>query len=220
MRKRLTGILGIVGVVVVVALAACTPPKPPPPPPHLSVTDFTINDGTNFVRNETPFVRSLGPAVDQFAAQAQNGGQVGLVISKAPGYADDGFYIVLGKLSQLNEIALQTNGSDPVSVNLWLDKGGDGDFFAWNDQNQLTGLNGDVYGAAATSKGSITVNDSTTVSDLSSIGGNFTLAQLKSGSAGGINGDTNVAVWVGICCGSGSQSAGIQSLSVNGVSLS
>jgi hypothetical protein len=131
-------------------------------------------------------------------------------------------YVELGKLSNLNEVVANVNGRSPVSINLWLDKGNNGQFFAWDANDVFTSLDGDAFGTAATGQ-AITVNDSSTVSDLSGIGGNFTLAQLKAGSATGITGNTKVAIWVGICCGNppppGSQSALVQSLTVNGVAV-
>jgi hypothetical protein len=223
--SRLRLLVPVVGVIALVGLVACQPPKPPPPPPQLGVTDFTINVGPQgtppnaFVRNPTPFAEQLGPNANQFAVQSQNGeGQFGLLISNAPGYADDGFYVELGRLADLNKVEAMVTGHDPVALNLWLDKSGNGEFFAWNADGVLTGLDGDAYGTAANGR-TITVDDTTTVSDLSGIGGNFRLAQLKSGSATGINGDTKVAIWVGVCCGSGSQNALVQSLKVNDVTV-
>jgi hypothetical protein len=219
----------LVSVAAVIGVAACTPTKPPPPAPGLSVTDFTINNGPQgnpanaFIRDPAPQFLPLGPNPNQqFAVQSRNNSQFGLVINNAPAYANDGFYVELGKLSNLNEVVANVSGSSPVSINLWLDKGNNGQFFAWDANDVFTSLDGDAFGTAATGQ-AITVNDSSTVSDLSGIGGNFTLAQLKAGSATGITGNTKVAIWVGICCGNppppGSQSALVQSLTVNGVAV-
>ena len=224
-RGRARALIVSVAVVAAIGVAACTPTKSPPPAPGLSVTDFTINNGPQgtpanaFIRDPAPQFLPLGANPNQqFAVQSQNNGQFGLVISQAPGYADDGFYVELGKLSDLNEVVADVSGMSPVSINLWLDKGNDAQFFAWDANNVFTSLAGDAYGTAATGQ-AITMNDSSTVSDLSGIGGNFTLAQLKAGRATGITGNTKVAIWVGICCGSGSQSALVQSLTVNGVAV-
>jgi hypothetical protein len=175
---------------------------------------YTINDGTN------PFTRSLTPQ-DLVAGNVTRSqsitsdGTVKLIIANAPGYSDVGFYIYAGQLKNLNSVNVQAvSGSSPFGLNLYFDKDGNGDYFNWNN-NVLTGLGNDAYILGPTSQnGVLGINSSSQFTSLNPGGGNYTLAQLKNGSASGISGDTPVAIWVGITTNGGSLNTTISSVSI------
>ena len=126
----------------------------------------------------------------------------------ATGYADAG--IVIGfdgslTLGQLQGVIVNllpnAQGIAPQttpSINLWIDSGNDGQFFSFTG-DQFTGLNGDSYfGAAA---GNIDQNTSFSFLGGSAGAGTFTLSQLQNGADAGINGNTKVALWIGVTNG-------------------
>lgn len=143
----------------------------------------------------------ISTAQDQLPiASAMNvGGLFWLDTQGGTTYSDAG--IVLGFNGGLTLGALQsvsvTSLGDPLSINLWLDTGGDGQFFSFNSSGQYVGLNGDTY--YGTNGSSV---DSSSVFNLLGGGsGNYnpyTLAQLQEGDAPGINANTPVALWIGI----------------------
>ena len=77
-------------------------------------------------------------------------------------------------------------------------------------------VGGDAYILGPSSQnGALSVNSSTQFTSLNPSGGNYTLAQLQSGAVSDINGNTAVAIWVGIATGSGgSLNATISSISI------
>ncbi|HET9698478.1 MAG TPA: PEP-CTERM sorting domain-containing protein [Terriglobales bacterium] len=98
------------------------------------------------------------------------------------------------KLGDIQSISVNSTG-DPLAVNLWLDTGNNGSFFAFTPSGVFTGLNGDSYYGC----GAPTITAGTSCSFLGGIGsGNPTLAALQSGAISGIDGNTNVALWVGV----------------------
>jgi hypothetical protein len=171
--------------------------------------------------NNAPFTRSRTPmdvtAGNSSASQSINqDGSVTLTINNSPGYADCGFYFYAGTLGNLNSIRIQaSNNSGPFSVNLWFDRDNNGEVFAWNG-NVYQGVGSDAYiPGPASQNGTTTVNLGSLFTSLIPGGGNYTLAQLKSGEASGINSSTKIALWFGISVGAGSQNATIQFISTN-----
>ena len=171
--------------------------------------------------NNAPFTRSLNPmnmtAGSASASQSVNpDGSVSLNINNSPGYADSGFYLYTGTLGNLNNVLIKSsNGSGPFSVNIWFDRDNDGETFTWNN-NVYQGVDNDAYILGPSSQnGTHTINSGSQFNSLIPGGGNYTLAQLKSGVAPGINSNTQIAIWVGIAVNSGSQNATIQSMSIS-----
>lgn len=124
----------------------------------------------------------------------------------ASDYADAGIVLyfdgslTLGQLQSVDISTLPGGGNNTTpTVNLWLDTGGDNHFFSFTG-DQFTGLNGDAY-FGATTPGDI--NASTTFGFLGGPGSyaQYTLAQLQSGARAGIDGNTKVALWIGITNG-------------------
>ncbi|MGN6367637.1 MAG: hypothetical protein ACTHN5_05200 [Phycisphaerae bacterium] len=101
----------------------------------------------------------------------------------------------LGQLQSVDVHLVSGAGQTTPTINLWLDTGNDGNFFAFSG-DQFTGLNGDsYYGADAPGN----INTTTTFSFLGGLGsGSHSLADLQSGSVAGIDGNTKVALWIGI----------------------
>jgi hypothetical protein len=151
------------------------------------------------------------------ASQSVNpDGSVTLNINNSLGYADSGFYLYTGTLGNLNNVLIKSsNGSGPFSVNVWFDRDNDGETFIWNN-NVYQGVGNDAYILGPSSQNNtLTINSSSQFNSLIPGGGNYTLAQLKSGAAPGINSNTQIAIWVGIAVNSGSQNATIQSMSIS-----
>jgi hypothetical protein len=108
-------------------------------------------------------------------------------------------------------------GSSPLATNLWLDTGGNGTFFAFNSSGVLTGLNDDSYFSCATP--SLDATSSCYGMGVNGAGGTFTLAQLQAGDVVGIDGNTRVALWIGITADgtNGDQRASLANVSVTTV---
>jgi Tol biopolymer transport system component len=176
---------------------------------------YTINNGSNpFTRSLTPITQTSGNS--SISQSLTSNGSIQLNISNATGYADCGFYLYAGPLQNLNTVTVQAAaGSSPFGLNLWFDRDGDGEYFNWNE-NSMSSLGNDAYILGPTSQnGVLTVGSSTQFDSLNPGGGNYTLAQLQSGAAPGINGNTPVAIWIGITTGSGgSLSSTISSVSI------
>jgi len=167
------------------------------------VNYYTINDGTDpFTRSSTPMNLTSGNFVCSQSVTAN--GMVQLNIANAPGYADCGFYIYAGQLKNLNSIIVQAAASSSqFGLNLYFDKDDNGEFFNWQG-NALNNLGNDAYILGPSSQnGMLNVGVNSQFTSLNPGGGNYTLAQLKSGAASGINGNTPVAIWIGITAGSG-----------------
>ncbi len=171
-------------------------------------------NSANFTRSLTPMSVTVGSA--SVSQSINQGGSVTLTINNAPGYADSGFYIYIGTLGSLAGLQVQaSNGSGPFGANLWFDRDNNGDFFTWvNNVYQGTGSDAYILGPNS-QNGALTINSNSQFTSLIPGGGNYTLAQLKSGAAPGINSNTKIAIWVGISVNSGNQNATIQSLSVS-----
>jgi len=175
---------------------------------------YTINNGTQFSRSSSPTSMSVGNGT---VSQTVNpDGSVTLNISNSPGYADDGFYLRVGKLGDFNGLQATTpTGSDPVSVNIWFDADNNGEYFVWSG-GVLTSLGNDVYSLGPSSTQNALSVDANSNFYLIPGGGTYTLAQLKSGAVAGITSNTQIAIWVGFATGGGSLSATITSLQISG----
>lgn len=167
------------------------------------VTYYTKNDGTNFSRSTTPFTSGAETQT------THSDGSVTASISSVSGYADSGYVVYQDTLGSLSNFTL-TGSGDTYSTNLWLDTGGNSEFFAWNSSGVLTGLDGDTYALGpGSSSGSLVVSGSTQFY-LMSDGQNHTLSSLKNGDVSGISSSTKVAIWIGVNTSSGSVSATTQ----------
>jgi hypothetical protein len=174
---------------------------------------YTVNNGSTFCRYSAP--QSSVPLVGGgTASQARNRfgrGHVILSISRASGYADDGFYEPVGTLGHLAGYVI--HAKKPFGSNLWLDTNtandtsANGDFFSWSG-SCLSSTDGDVYGLGPTSvisgKGQVsTVDDSSTFAmTCNAVYQSVSLAQLRSGYCAGIGSNTKAAVWIGITASS------------------
>jgi MBG domain/Right handed beta helix region len=165
------------------------------------ISYYTVTDGN-------PFTRSLNPmnviSGNETVSQAIVNGSVNLNITNAPSYADCGFYLYTGLLKNLNSVTVDAaSGSSDFGLNIWFDNDASGEFFNWNG-NSYSGTGNDSYILGPSSQnGVLNVNAGSQFTSLQPNGGNYTLAQLKSGTAPGINGDTPIAIWIGITTGNG-----------------
>ncbi len=134
------------------------------------------------------------------------------------GYSDAGLVLFLDgglTLGELQSVSVDSTGS-PLAVNLWLDTGGDGSFFAYGGLSgyQFTGLNGDSY--AGCGAPTIDAASSCYVLGGNGAGSSPTLADLQAGTVPGIGADTKVALWIGITNPGGQNlSADISSITVS-----
>ncbi len=168
--------------------------------PGNALVNAAINDATGFYVQpaSTPLYGSFAQA-GYYPANPFYGNPAQWTISAGgptySGYSDAG--IVIGfdgslKLKDVGSITVDSTGS-PLSVNLWLDTGGDDKFFTFNG-NKLTGLNGDSYGGTTLGSG-ITLNSVFSPFETSGrVAG--TLADLQSKY-----GDESVAIWIGLTNG-------------------
>jgi hypothetical protein len=115
-------------------------------------------------------------------------------------YSDAGVVLYLNgglTLGQLQSVSVDSTGS-PLAVNLWLDTGGDGKFFALGGFSgyELTGLNGDSY--AGCGAPSLSASSSCYMLGGDGAGKSYTLADLQAGAVAGIDGNTPTALWIGV----------------------
>lgn len=159
--------------------------------------DATFNPAGSFCRSAAPRT-SVPLAGSGTASQALTSSRAVALTTTGvtSNYADNGFYAAVGTLADITSGYSIAASGTAVTTNLWFDTGGDGNFFAWDANSCMTGLNGDTYAAA--SPGTATVTGSTTFQIFAGIGaGNtYTLDQLEAGDAG-FPSTTPVAVWVG-----------------------
>jgi hypothetical protein len=163
-----------------------------------SLDYFTMTAPSPFTRSKTPFV--VAPVNQSVGV----GGAVTLSISSAPGYADNGFYIVLGTLGSLNGYTINGTGSS-FGDNLYLGTNS-GEFFEWSS-NVFTADGVTSYGFGPTSVGGTVAVTGSSLFYMNNAGActgtNVTLTALKSGSCAGIGASTPVALWVGLTLGGG-----------------
>jgi hypothetical protein len=160
-------------------------------------------------------VNSIGEYSGTTMAISQGGYFVEIASGSA--YSDAGIVLYFNgglTLGQLQGVTVDSIQS-PVNVNLYLDTGGDGQFFSFSS-GLMTSLNGDSY--ASDSGGVLPVTES---SDFymqagDGAGGTFTLAQLQAGDVAGINANTPTALWIGTTNpGGGNDQAFISEVIVN-----
>jgi hypothetical protein len=171
--------------------------------------NYSINNNAGFFTNSTGY--SSG------SVQSFNAGSSFHVEATADPYSDAGIVAYFNgglKLGDLLGVSVISTGN-PLSVNLWLDTGGDGQFFSYDGSGMLTGLNGDSYGGHELGS---SINDSTLfyIFGGNGAGTQHTLAGLKAGEIAGINVDTPVAIWIGL---TNPNSANISSFTVNTVPI-
>ena len=159
------------------------------------------------MRSSTPFGGNASQTVN---------GDGSITLSADSTVGDSGFYVRTGKLKNLRSVAVDSPNPN-VELNLYFDKNDDGQFFTWNGDTLET-VAPDEYAFAddeVRGSGGFGVDNSTTF-DLQSAG-DYTLAELKQGAADGIDGNTKVAVWIGINApSSGTRTATVDDVSING----
>jgi hypothetical protein len=159
--------------------------------------DFSVNDG--------PFWVSSSGIVKTDASASILGSDFHLS-AIGTSYSDAGIVLFFdGGLvaGALESVTVATDNPEAISVNIWLDTGGDGRFFAFDGSGAITGLNGDSYG----SFGNTTQVAST--SWYEPLGGSvagMTLADLRAAYP-----NTSAALWIGI---TNSNTADISSVTV------
>jgi hypothetical protein len=120
-----------------------------------SATTFlftTASPGVNYaVNNPTGFFVSSAPISSPLASADQSGTSFTLsATAPTTGYSDAGIVLYFNgglTLGQLQDVAVVTDNPSAMNINLWVDTGGDGQFFAFDGTGMLTGLNGDSYGS-------------------------------------------------------------------------
>jgi hypothetical protein len=159
-----------------------------------NVDGFSVNS-----TGLTPF------GATSWAQSVQSGSSWTVQAGQLPGsYADAGIVLgfdgslTLGQLQSVTVSTLAGSNATPM-VNLWLDTGGDDQFFSFTGE-QFSSLNGDAY------FGATTPGDISTTSTFGFLGGpgsyaQYTLAQLQSGDRAGIDANTKVALWIGVTGG-------------------
>lgn len=193
---------------------------------------YTAYYNGNLYRQQSPFqvtqygisetnVTSSGSTSITLAAGSKGSTSAGFVVEGGP----------IGNLStkQLGGPALaaiKANGTGNFQVNLWIDanpsndNAENGDWFSWNaplsaSPSQMISEGGDIIlqGPPSTPNGQVIINGSTRFLDEAN-NQTYTLNQIQSGNAPGISPNDNVAVWVGVNSGPGSN-ATITGLKVN-----
>jgi hypothetical protein len=162
---------------------------------------YAVNDGGFWVTSAPISGSSTSPGLNATSTTAE--GAFHLTAGGAS-YSDAGIVLYLDgglKLGDLQGVSIASTGS-PVSMNLWLDSGGDGKFFAFDPNGLLTGLNGDSYGGGAGNAQGATSPFYMLGGD--GAGGTYTLGQLQAGAVSGIGAGTAVALWIGIANAGGS----------------
>jgi hypothetical protein len=179
-----------------------------------SGVDYAISDAAGFYVSPVELLGSntmaLSPSVSNpyFTLQTWNPGYPTLT------YSDAGIVLYFNgglTLGELQSVTVNSIGS-PVSINLWLDSSGNDQFFAFSGDT-LTGLGGDSYGGTGSS---VDASSELYMFAGDGAGSSYTLAQLVAGADSGINGSTEVAIWIGITNPSDAQEAttGISSVDV------
>lgn len=170
---------------------------------HWDINDPPTSGG--FFRSDNPF--SLTANGERAAVNAERGRAHVLTDVQSGQYADAGFDLHVGPVGDIESVTVVSSG-DPVAMNLWLDEGGDGDFFAWQNHRgntqQLTGLAGDTYKTG----GGIGTGSVTIAKDGHTFSGQ-TIEQW----AAEVGASTPAAIWVGVCCRT-SKEATVESVDV------
>ena len=162
-----------------------------------TITYFTATNATGkFIRSATPInITTTGLNLSEIR-NANGSITLSDKINGSVSYSDAGFvYYNVGPLSSINNITVLGK----AAVNLWFDVNGNGTYFSWNN-NTYSGLGGDNYAMANGGVPVNSVNNTTIFYFLNASNGtySFSFQQLKEGHYGGINGNTEVAIWAGI----------------------
>ena len=166
-----------------------------------SSVQYAVNDGGFWIEPAQIPGSASSPGLN--ATSSIQASQFHLTASGSS-YSDAGIVLYFDgtlKLGDLQSVSITSTGS-PLSMNLWLDTGGDGKFFAFDSNGLFTGLNGDSYGGHNGNTHDVT-------SPFYMLGGDgagttYKLSQLQGGSVAGISASTPVALWIGITNGGGS----------------
>ena len=169
---------------------------------------YVVNDGGTFlapgtwVRSTTPIASTAVVGGGTATQSVDGGGHVSLAITGPGSYADNGFYVPLGTLSDLASSGYSVTGTgSDFGTNVYFDVNNNGEFFAWTG-NSLSSIDGDAYGLGPTSSGGTLNVTGTSTYALTCNGtyGNYSLNYMAGTgcSPEGITGATKVAVWVGI----------------------
>jgi hypothetical protein len=159
--------------------------------PASSGVNYSVDNPSGFFVSNTPII---GPV-----ASASIFGSSFRLSATDPSYSDAGIVLFLNgglTLGELQSVNVATTDPSAISVNLWMDTGGDGQFFVFDSNGLLTGLNGDTY--TSTSTTFLDAASSLYMQGGNGVGGTYSLQQLKDGAVNGINGSTPTALWVGI----------------------
>jgi hypothetical protein len=157
---------------------------------------FSVNESNAFYVRGSQIVPAVSPP--GLEATATITGSYFALSANSAGYSDSGIVLYFNgglKLGDLKSVSVVSTGS-PVSINLWLDTGGDGSFFAFDANGMMTGLNGDSYGGHGGA--SLDATSSIQMFGGNGAGHTYTLAQLQSGTVPGIDRNTRAALWIGI----------------------
>jgi hypothetical protein len=162
---------------------------------------YAVNDGGFWVKTAQIPASSSSPGLNATSAIV---GSAFHITASGSAYSDSGIVLYFDgtlKLGDLQSVSIASTGS-PVGMNLWLDSGGDGTFFAFNSNGLYTGLNGDSYGSHSGN----THNASSPfyMQGGNGAGGTYTLGQLQTGAVPGIGAATPVALWIGTTNAGGS----------------
>jgi hypothetical protein len=171
--------------------------------------EFAVNDIVNGVDAFQVSPSSLTTA----NAYAKNDGS-SFQLSAESGSFDAGLVLYFQgglKLGDLQSVSVQSNNPSWLNVNLWLDTGGNGQFFAFSGTT-MTSLDGDSY--ASTPGASVGATSLFTMVSGNGAGGTDTLAQLQAGKVAGIGANTAMALWIGGSSGTAGGSATITSITV------
>lgn len=120
-----------------------------------------------------------------------------------------GFDVHMGPLGDLDTITVesetvrtQDGGDAKLFVGLYLDKGGDGEFFEWTggrgNREAFAGLDGDEEGLSFIDAGGKSIIDNHTTFHLLAGGDSATFGDLKMGTVDGIDEKTQAALYIGV----------------------
>jgi hypothetical protein len=224
--RRLVPVLGLACLV-----AACTPtkPSPPPIPPGALIAYYYSADNfalTGPFRSQAPHSRILfdGASMPTDGRAAQDllpDGSVALAAEgkAAPNAVEVGFWLVPVRLGDIGTINVATTpGSDAVTVDLLLDRNGDGEFGTWDANGNRTSENPDSQAIGQSEAPNHTVDDAS--SFFANGIGMTTLGNLKAGAHAGITPDTRVAILVLLdTTGELEGQAFVTSVRINGVDV-
>jgi hypothetical protein len=173
--------------------------------PVSSGVHYSVNNPSGFFVSSSPITGAV--------ASADVAGSNFRLSATDPSYSDAGIVLFLNgglTLGELQSVIVATTDPSAISINVWMDTGGDGQFFVFDSNGLLISLNGDTY--TSTSTTSLDAASSLYVQGGNGAGGTYSLQQLEDGVVSGINGSTPTAIWVGI---TNIHTADISSIDVN-----